>query len=288
MSDTRRAAVIGWPIAHSRSPLIHGSWIAEHGLHATYERLALEPTQAADWFAGFADHGLVGANVTIPHKETALAACEHVTASAARLGAVNTLWLEAGALHGTSTDGAGFMANLAEQAPLWRQHPQANTALVLGAGGAARAIINALLEDGCEHIILLNRSVERAQALARHFNGYFGTGRVAAGDLRDFADSAGAPGLLVNTTALGMKGQDELNLPLDRLAPGASVADIVYTPLETGLLAAARAREHPVVDGLGMLLHQAVPGFERWFAVRPVVTQALRQRLIDDINRSAS
>lgn len=285
---TRKAAVLGWPIGHSRSPLIHGTWIEEHGLDASYEPIAVDPNTAEDWFAHFADHGLVGANVTIPHKETALKACRHVSPRAARLGAVNTLWLEGGDLHGMSTDGEGFMTNLATSAPNWRAHPRANTALILGAGGAARAIIDALLEEGVEHVHLLNRTVERAENLATLFNATFGEGRVRPAALSDFARLAPDSGLLVNTTALGMSGQRDLELPLETLADGATVADIVYTPLETTLLANARSRQHPVVDGLGMLLHQAVPGFEKWFGVRPRVTEELRQIVLNDIEAQST
>jgi len=280
---TRHAAVLGWPISHSRSPLIHGTWIAEHGLDATYTAIAVDPDGASHWFETFAEHGLVGANVTIPHKEAALAACDHVADHAARLGAVNTLWLEDGKLHGTSTDGEGFMANLADQAPDWSGHAKAGTALVMGAGGAARAIIDALLVEGVDRIIVLNRSVDRAEALASHFKRHFGNARITAAPLSNFADYACEVGLLINTTALGMEGQPALDVPIDRLAQGATVTDIVYTPLDTPLLAAARERDHPTVDGLGMLLHQAVPGFERWFGVRPIVTDALRQLVLDDI-----
>ncbi|MBO6675743.1 MAG: shikimate dehydrogenase [Rhizobiales bacterium] len=280
---TKHAAVLGWPISHSRSPLIHGTWIAEHGLDATYTAIAVNPESAAAWFADFAGQGLVGANVTIPHKETALAACDHVAEHAARLGAVNTLWLEDGALHGTSTDGEGFLANLADRAPDWAKHPKANTALILGAGGAARAIVDALLISGVDRVLLLNRSLDRADALAAHFARHFGQGRVVAGGLEAFNEHASAAGLLVNTTALGMEGQPPLAIALNHLADGATVTDIVYTPLDTPLLISAHERGHPTVDGLGMLLHQAVPGFERWFGIRPTVTPALRQRVLDDI-----
>lgn len=280
---TRKAAVLGWPIGHSRSPLIHGTWIAKHGLDASYEPIAVDPQTSGNWFAHFKEYDLVGANVTIPHKETALAACDHVSDRAARLGAVNTLWLEGGDLHGTSTDGEGFMANLVEGAPSWRGHPMANAVLVLGAGGAARAIIDALLEAGIDQIMLLNRTVGRAERLATLFNASFGTDRVRPGTLSDFAKYGPQAGLLVNTTSLGMSGQPDLDLPLETLADGACVADIVYTPLETTLLAQARSRHHPTVDGLGMLLHQAVPGFEKWFGVRPQVTTELRQIVLDDI-----
>ena len=280
---TRRAAVLGWPIGHSRSPRIHGHWIAAHGLDARYDAIAVDPATAPDWFARFADHGLVGANVTIPHKETALAACDEVADHARRLGAVNTLWLEDGRLFGSSTDGEGFLANLADGAPGWRTHDRADTVLLLGAGGAARAIIDALLSSGTGRIILLNRSLGRAQALVDHFGAAFPAARLEAAGFDAFAAVAPEAGLLVNTTALGMQGQPPLTLDLAPLAEAATVTDIVYTPLETGLLRAARHRNHPVVDGLGMLLHQAVPGFERWFGIRPEVTEALRRIILDDI-----
>jgi shikimate dehydrogenase len=190
---TKHAAVLGWPISHSRSPLIHGTWIAEHGLDATYTAIAVNPNDAPAWFADFPKQGLVGANVTIPHKETALAACDHVAEHAARLGAVNTVWLEDGALHGTSTDGEGFMANLAEQAPNWAKHPNADTALILGAGGAARAIVDALLTSGVERVVLLNRSVDRANALVAHFTHHFGQGRVVASGFRPLMRTQATP-----------------------------------------------------------------------------------------------
>ncbi len=284
---TTHAAVLGWPISHSRSPLIHGTWIAEHGLDATYTAIAVDPDGASHWFETFAEHDLVGANVTIPHKETALSVCDHVADHAARLGAVNTLWLEDGKLHGTSTDGEGFMANLADQATGWAKHSKAGTALVLGAGGAARAIVDALLMAGVDRVILLNRSVDRAEALASHFQRHFGNSRIVPGPLSRFADHAGEAGLLINTTALGMEGQPSLDVPLQSLVGGATVADIVYTPLQTPLLLAAKEREHPIVDGLGMLLHQAVPGFEQWFGVRPKVTDDLRQSVLDDIQEKS-
>lgn len=281
---TIRAAVLGWPIGHSRSPLIHGFWLKTHRIDGRYDPIAVDPKDAADWFARFADHGLAGANVTIPHKETALAACAHVERHAVRLGAVNTLWLEDGRLCGTSTDGEGFMANLADRAPHWRAHPGAGHALILGAGGAARAIVDALLMEGLERVTILNRSTDRAEALARHFTAAFAGARVHAGALSDVADHAQDAGLVVNTTALGMVGQPSLGVPVDRFAEAATVADIVYTPLQTDLLKQAADRGHPTVDGLGMLLHQAVPGFHRWFGVKPEVTDDLRQLAIADLN----
>ncbi|MEM6711559.1 MAG: shikimate dehydrogenase [Pseudomonadota bacterium] len=282
-SSPRKAGVIGWPIGHSRSPLIHGHWIATYGLEASYEPIALDPKDAPAWFKRFHHQGLIGANVTIPHKETALAACDHLEPHAERLGSVNTLWVEGKTLCGTSTDGQGFMANLADHAPTWREHPNARQALVLGAGGAARAIVDALLVDGIEHIILLNRTAERADQLAHHFGQHFGKDRITAGPFDQFENNARSCGLLVNTTALGMSGQPALNVPVASLADGATIADIVYAPLETDLLKQGREREHPVVEGLGMLLHQAVPGFHHWFGVKPTVTSDLRQIVVDDL-----
>ncbi|MBV6656538.1 MAG: shikimate dehydrogenase [Devosiaceae bacterium] len=280
---TLRAAVLGWPIGHSRSPLIHGHWIKEHGLDASYEPIAVDPEGASAWFRAFKTHGLVGANVTIPHKELALEACDTAEDHARRLGAVNTIWLEGDRLCGTSTDGAGFMANLDQTAPNWRDHKAAETALVLGAGGAARAILDALLTAGVGHILIANRTEAKAQGLADWFAPAYPSAKITAVSLAETDNVAGQAGLVVNTTALGMEGQPPLTLDVGRLAPDTTVTDIVYTPLETPLLAAAKAAGHPVVDGLGMLLHQAVPGFERWFGVRPTVTEAVRRVALRDL-----
>lgn len=276
-----RAAVIGWPIAQSRSPLIHGTWLKTLGLAGSYDRIALDPAGAVDWFARFADHGLVGANVTVPHKETAFAACADVEPAAAALGACNTLWLEGGRLRGTNTDTVGFLANLDERAPGW--DAAAGPAVVLGAGGAARAIVWALARRGFSPIRIVNRTLARAEAIAPlgkpavvTVHGYEDLPKV-------LADAA----VLVNTTALGMAGKAELAIDLAGLPEAALVTDIVYVPLETALLAAARKRGNRTVDGLGMLLHQAVPGFERWFGVRPVVTEALRRVILEDLGVTA-
>ncbi|MGH2342937.1 shikimate dehydrogenase [Segnochrobactraceae bacterium EtOH-i3] len=272
-----KAAVIGWPIAQSRSPLIHGTWLKSLGISGRYDRIALPVEGAADWFARFADHGLVGANVTVPHKETAFAACAEVEPEAAALGACNTLWLEDGRLFGTNTDTVGFLANLDDRAPGWDAN--AGPAVVLGAGGAARAIVWALARRGFSPIRIVNRTLSRAEAIAPlgapsvvTVHGFDELPKVLA-DAR----------LLVNTTALGMAGKDDLVIDLTGLPEDALVTDIVYVPLETALLAAARRRGNPTVDGLGMLLHQAVPGFERWFGVRPVVTEELRRIILADL-----
>ncbi|MEM6383317.1 MAG: shikimate dehydrogenase [Pseudomonadota bacterium] len=282
---TSRVAVIGWPVNHSRSPLIHTYWLDRYGIDASYGALAIEPDKAPDWFGTFAKQGLVGANVTIPHKQVAFDACHTLDERASRLGAVNTLWLEAGALRGTSTDGAGFMAHLVATAPQWRQHAHAAAALVLGAGGAARAIVEALAEAGVETIIIANRTAERAHQIATHFAEYHPQHTFKPVDLATAGDFLPTVGLLVNTTSMGMAGHPALDLDLATLPEKATVYDIVYTPLETPLLADARALGLVPVDGLGMLLHQAAPAFERWFGILPEVTDELRQMVIDDLNR---
>ncbi len=271
-----RAGVAGWPISHSRSPLIHGYWLRTLGIAGSYERFAVPP----DGFAAFAqtirDGALVGANVTVPHKESAFAACDRVTANAVGLGAVNTLWREDGKLCGDNTDVTGFLANLDERAPGWSS--EVRSAVVIGAGGAARAIVAGLRSRGVESITLVNRTLDRASRLAEQFGG-----AVEAAAFEALTVQLANADLLVNTSSLGMQGQPELAIDLTPLPPHAIVADIVYVPLRTQLIEAAAARGLRVVDGLGMLLHQAVPGFERWFGVRPVVTAQLRALIEADI-----
>ena len=269
----RRAFVVGHPIAHSRSPLIHGHWLAQHGLEGTYGRIDVAPDAFESFLKSMASQGLVGGNITIPHKEAAFRLVERRDAAAEAIGAVNTVWLEDSRLVGSNTDAYGFAANLDQNAPAWRD---AETALVLGAGGASRAIIHALSQAGIELILIANRTASRADDLASTFG-------VAAIAWNDIAAHLPATGLLVNTTSLGMTGKGDLDLPLDRMPSDAIVTDIVYVPLETPLLAKARQHGLATVDGLGMLLHQAVPGFERWFGVRPVVDAALRDLIVADI-----
>lgn len=272
-----RAAILGWPIAHSRSPVIHGFWLAEHGIAGSYGRIAVPPEEIAAFLAAYPDKGLVGGNVTVPHKEAAYRATAGRTdAIAARLGAVNTLWLEDGRLCGGNTDAHGFVANLDEGAPGWDAAP--GPAVVLGAGGAAKAVLFGLESRGFGPIHLVNRTRSRAEDVAAIF-----PGTVRAAGFEDLPALLPAARLVVNTTSLGMVGQPPLEIDLAPLSPGALVTDAVYVPLETPLLAAARARGLATVDGLGMVLHQAVPGFERWFGLRPVVTPALRARLLADI-----
>jgi len=271
-----RACVTGWPISHSRSPIIHGYWLNRHRINGSYEKIATPPADFASFARGVGVGDLRGANVTVPHKEAAFALCDRVTEAARAIGAVNTLWREDGLLWGDNTDAEGFARNMEEEAPGWREG--ARSALVLGAGGAARAILHALLSSGVERVAIANRTPDRARALAE------GAGsRVAFQDWRDVETKLGEVDLLVNTTSLGMSGQSELALDISVLAPRAIVADIVYVPLRTALLEQALRRGHRVVGGLGMLLHQAAPGFERWFGVRPVVTPDLRALVEADV-----
>jgi len=266
--NSKAACVIGWPVEHSRSPLIHNYWIKELGLAAEYRREAVPPDRFAAFVSNLAARGYVGANVTVPHKEAALALAA-ADARAQAVGAANTLWHEGGVLRATNTDVEGFLANLDDTVPGWDRG--LDTALVLGAGGAARAVVFALAERGIGAIHVANRSFARAVALRALF-----AQRVKALHWHEAAAVLPTAGLLVNTTTLGMIGQPALDLDLGLLPNHAMVSDLVYTPLETALLKAARRRGLRTVDGLGMLLHQAVGGFVRWFGVRPEVTKALR------------
>jgi shikimate dehydrogenase len=272
MTTIRRAGVVGWPVAHSRSPVIHGAWLEEHGIAGSYERLPVPPEEIDTFLARLPERGLVGVNVTIPHKEAAFRAVAEVDDVARRLGVVNTIWLENGRLRGANTDVPGFLANLDAEAPGWDAAP--GPAVVLGAGGAARAVVDGLAARGFAPRIV-NRTLGRAEALAAGYPG------ATAHGFADLPRLLGETGLLVNTTSLGMAGQPPLEIDLAPLAETALVTDIVYVPLETPLLALARARRLRTVDGLGMLLHQAVPGFERWFGVRPRVTPALRAAVLE-------
>lgn len=275
---TRKVCVMGWPVEHSRSPLIHNHWIREHGIQdAVYERLAVKPEEAAAAIRDLAALGYIGANVTVPHKETAFAALERHDAVAKRLKAVNTIVTTPAGLEGRNTDGYGFIANLKDRAPGW--DAKAGPVVLLGAGGAARAIAAALEDAGAPEIRIVNRTRAKSEALVSDLR--LMTGRIVAGPDAEKALKGAA--LLVNTTTLGMKGESDVDLDLSSLPEAALVTDIVYTPLETGLLRRAREAGHETVDGLGMLLHQAVPGFEAWFGVRPQVTPELRALILADL-----
>ena len=274
MSKARAACLIGWPAAHSRSPLIHHYWLRRLGIAGGYNIEAVPPEGFAEFVLHLSAHGFVGANVTLPHKERALA-LSAPDARARAVGAANTLWYEAGELRSTNTDVEGFINNLDAAAPGW---DGAGQALVLGAGGASRAVVFGLIERGFKRVHLANRTIDRARALADQFGeSVHPVAWDAIGDLLPQA------ALLVNTTSLGMHGQPELAIDVSRLPPQAVVADLVYVPLETALLAAARARGLRAADGLGMLLHQAVRGFELWFGQRPQVTPELRALVEADL-----
>jgi shikimate dehydrogenase len=271
MSETSapRAGVVGWPIEHSRSPTIHRYWLKELGIPGDYEKFAVRPGEFGQFADKIGKDGFLGANVTAPHKEAAFEACDRRTDVAEALGAVNTLWREDGRLWGDNTDVAGFLANLDEATPGWDERK--SFAIVIGAGGAARGIIHALVSRGFERIAVVNRTQSRAQTLVQHF----GDSTIAL-PLGDLATELPRAELLVNASSLGMVGQPPLTVNLGALPERAVVADAVYVPLRTPLIEAARARGLRVAEGLGMLLHQAAPAFERWFGARPVVTPALR------------
>lgn len=276
--------IIGHPVAHSRSPLIHRHWLKRHGLAGTYERVDVAPADLATFVAGLRDatvsgHAYAGGNVTVPHKQAILPLLDVLTPEARAMGAVNTVYRDGDRLCGDNTDAAGFIANLDIAAPDWSR--SVRTALVLGAGGASLAVTHALKGRGVERILIANRDANRAETLAARL------GPVArAWDWAQRSKAVSEADLVVNTTSLGMAGQPPLDLDLSALRPGAIVYDIVYVPLETPLLAAARTLNARTVDGLGMLLYQAVPGFARWFGVQPVVTPDLRQLLENDVTQS--
>lgn len=269
------AGVIGHPVGHSLSPGLHGHWLARYRLDAAYLPFDVAPGNLERALRGLAALGGRGCNITVPHKEAACRLMDELQPGAARIGAVNTVVIgPSGGLIGSNTDGFGFLENLRAGAPAWSA--SARPAVIIGAGGAARAIVAALGDAGCPGIRLINRTYERAEALAVQLGGPV---EPIAWDAR--APALDGAGLLVNTTSLGMSGQPPLDLALNSFPTDAVVTDIVYAPLETPLLAAARARGNPVVDGLGMLLHQARPGFEAWFGVKPTVDAVLRQAVLE-------
>jgi shikimate dehydrogenase len=276
MSENRipLAGVIGSPIAHSRSPMLHGYWLRRYGLKGFYIPMDVAQIDLRQVLETLPLMGFVGANVTIPHKENVLKIADIVTDRAALIGAANTLiFRKDGRIHADNTDGAGFIANLRQNAPGWV--PQAGPAAVIGAGGAARAVVAALIEVGVPEIRLANRTRLRAEALRADFGAKVDVyDWVQAGNMLEDCMT------VVNTSSLGMVGKPEFRVPLDALNPGAVVNDLVYTPLRTHFLEEAAARGCQTVDGLGMLLHQAAPGFERWFGVRPEVDEETRQAIL--------
>ena len=270
--QARLAGILGWPVGHSKSPRLHNHWLALHGIDGAYVPLPVAPEHLAKAVRLLPHLNFAGANVTVPHKEAVLELVDTVAPLAARIGAANTLVIGAdGRITGRNTDAAGFLLNLKEIRPA----PAAGPAVILGAGGASRAACAALLEEGVAEIRLVNRSLERARQLAAALGG-----PIIPIDWNGRAAALEGAALLVNSTSLGMTGQPPLEISLDLLPEDALVNDMVYAPLETQLLASARARGNPVADGIGMLLHQARPGFEAWFGVMPEVTPEIRAMML--------
>ncbi len=272
----KHACVIGWPVAHSRSPLLHGYWLKKHGIDGTYIKRAVAPEAVAGFLQSLRANGYVGCNVTVPHKAAAFSAADEREDSAKAVSAANTLWLSDGKLVAANTDTYGYMTNLSQQAPGWDRRDAPVS--ILGAGGAARAIVFGFLDAGVSEIRVFNRTRARAETLAQQFGScvkVFDWSQREAGS----RDSA----VLVNTTTIGMNGAGTLDLDLAGFDPECVVSDIVYVPLETELLRKAKSQGLRTADGLGMLLHQGVPGFEKWFGVRPEVTDELRNLIVGDI-----
>jgi shikimate dehydrogenase len=264
------AGVIGHPIAHSRSPQLHGHWLRKYAIKGHYVPMDIAPQDLESTIQMLPKMGFVGLNVTLPHKEAVLELADLVTDRAKLIGAANTLiFRKDGKIHADNTDGYGFMQNLLQSAPKW--NPQTGPAMVLGAGGAARAVLASFIDIGVPEILLTNRTRERAEQLKADFGD-----KITVVDWAQAGNAMEGVNAVINTTSLGMVGKPEMRVPLDALAPGMLVSDLVYTPLQTKLLRAATDAGATAVDGLGMLLHQAAPGFERWFKVKPEVDDELR------------
>jgi shikimate dehydrogenase len=268
------AGVIGHPIAHSRSPALHGFWLKRYGIKGHYIPMDVGQADLAMALTSLPKLGFVGCNVTIPHKETVLALADIVTDRAALIGAANTLiFRKDGKIHADNTDGAGFIANLRQNAPHWL--PGSGPAVLFGAGGAARAVVAALIDLGVPEIRIANRTRPRAEVLRSDFGA-----RLQVYDWLQAGQMFEGARLVINATSLGMTGKPDFRIPLDTLKPGTLVTDLVYTPLMTQFLIEAQDRGAEIVDGLGMLLHQAAPGFERWFNHRPEVDSATRAAVL--------
>jgi len=270
------ATVIGWPITHSRSPLIHNYWLKQHNIDGAYTRVAVAPEDLQSYISGLRDGPCVGTNVTIPHKESAIAFIDETDERVRKTGSLNTIWRDSGRLLASSTDGQGFIANVLHTLPNF--NIVENPITVLGAGGAARAIVDELLRSGASRIFIHNRTLARAEIISHQFGPK--TSSISEAQL---STALSETGLLINTTATELEPQKRIQIPWDALNKNAVVADIVYTPLITPFLQTARARHHAIVPGLGMLLHQAVFGFEKWFGITPKVTQALYDLVEADI-----
>lgn len=274
----KKAFVTGWPIKHSKSPLLHGFWLKHYGIEGNYEAVAVSEAEFPDFLNGLLSDEFIGGNITIPHKEVAFEKIVNKDHAAKMIGAINTVWIEDGEVYGSNTDAYGFASNMDQYAPEWRE---GKTAIVLGAGGAARAVIYAILEAGFEKVVIFNRTYSRAENLAQHFGE-----KCEARAWEEIEVYMPSAGFIVNTTSLGMAGHDadpsSISLPEFRnMRKDLIVTDIVYTPLETPFLKLANEKGLTTVDGLGMLLHQAVPGFEKWFGVKPEVTKELRNHILE-------
>jgi shikimate dehydrogenase len=276
MARMKKACIIGYPVKHSRSPVIHGYWLKRHGIEGSYGKEEVKPEDFAAFLKAMPSMGYAGANVTLPHKLDLLALADHCSDGARKIGAANMLWFENGRLHADNTDFVGFIASLDAEAPGWDD--RRDVALVLGAGGASRAIVHGLLARGVSRVMVANRTLATAEAMARDF----GIAIVPCA-WQDAGRYVGEANLIVNTTSLGMSGQPLLDLPLDTAGPETVLADAVYVPLRTALITTAAARGLRAVGGLGMLLHQAVPSFERWFGLRPEVTPELTRLVEADV-----
>ncbi len=277
----KKLCVIGWPVAHSRSPLVHNYWIRKYGLDGHYEKTPVEPADLATFVESFRTQGFNGCNVTVPHKENIMSLLAHVDEHAKRLGAVNTIYTRDGELHGTNTDGEGFCAHLLKTHPSFQI--TGTRVIIIGAGGAAKAIIGSLLDQGVEEISIINRSTERANKIQQQF----GPKIKYSGTEYDQAAMEKCD-LFINSTSLGMQYQPPLDIELQLLNPRAIVADIVYTPLETELLKRAKVKGNPTLGGLGMLLYQAVRGFELWFDIKPEVSAELYDLVAADLMKARS
>jgi shikimate dehydrogenase len=268
------AGVMGWPVSHSRSPVIHNHWIHQYGLTGAYGLFAVEPNQLETAVRGLKALGLAGCNITIPHKVEAMRYVDWVDPTALRMGAINTIVVQAdGALHGFNNDGYGYLQSLHDAQPNWQAC--SGPAVILGAGGASRAIVVSLIEAGATEIRILNRTHSKAEELAQEFGK-----TVRAFNWSERGDALHGAALLVNTTSLGMHGENVLDIDLSQLPTSAIVSDAIYIPLETPLLAAARLRGNTTINGLGMLLHQARPAFKAWFGVMPDVTPELKNAVM--------
>jgi len=270
------AGVIGWPIKQSRSPLIHGHWLKKHEIDGSYEKIAVDPDDLESFIKNLKTNNLSGLNVTVPHKEMVFKFADHVTDEAKAIGAANTLWFENDKLIAGNTDAYGFITHLKQSTPSWEAN---KPAFVLGAGGAARAILYALINEGVPEIKLTNRTMKRGTNLAEEFGP-----KIKVIEWEEKENHLENCGLLVNSTSLGMTGSAPLEININTLPKTAICYDIVYAPLETQMLKDAKSLGLGTVDGLGMLLHQAVPGFEKWFGVRPTVTEDLRQIILNDLS----